>query len=504
MSPYDRVMQSQRLPVAWLPLVAAATAVGWVLVLGSNAYGYHRDELYFLRAGDELAFGYPDQPPLTPLLARLAGEVFGGSLVGLRLLPAVAAGLVVLCTGLIARELGGDRAAQAIAAAAMAVSAILLAVGHLLSTSVFDVLAWTVLSWLLVRALRDGGRSWLWVGLVAGIGLQNKVLVAFLLLGLASGLVIAGPRDVLRSRWPWLAAAIALALWTPYLIWQADHGWPQLEISGVIASGGSGTSEPRWLFLPYQLVLVSPLLVPVWVAGLWRLATASELRRYRAFAAAYAVLAVVFIVSGGKPYYLAGLFPLLLAAGAAPTAAWVRRGAGRARTGLLAGALALSAAVSAVLFLPLVPAASLADTPIVDINYDAGETVGWPALVRSVAVVHAALPADERAGAVILTRNYGQAGAIDRYGPELGLPRAHSGHNGYADWGPPPERPDQVVVVVGYDESRLREWFAAVDRASIVDNGVGLDNDEQGTPVWVCRQRRAPWTEIWGGVAHLG
>jgi hypothetical protein len=144
------------------------------------------------------------------------------------------------------------------------------------------------------------------------------VLVAFLLLGLAVGLLITGLRDVLRSRWPWLAAAIALALRSPYLVWQAQQGWPQLAISGAIAAGGSGTSEPRWLFLPYHVVLVSPVLMPVWVAGLRRLVTDPELRRYRAFAATYGVLAVVFIVTGGKPCYLTGLYPVLLAAALAP------------------------------------------------------------------------------------------------------------------------------------------------------------------------------------------
>jgi 4-amino-4-deoxy-L-arabinose transferase-like glycosyltransferase len=246
----------------------AALVVG-VLIIASGGYGYHRDELYFLRAGQELAFGYVDQPPLTPLLARVAGELFGGSLVGLRLASAVTAGLVVFFTGLLARELGGTRGAQVLAAACMGVSGILLAVGHLLSTSTFDLLAWTALSWAVVRALREGGRHWLLVGLLAGIGLQNKMLVVFLLAGLAAGLLLVGPHTVLRSRWPWLAAAVALALWAPYLLWQAAHGWPQLALSGAIAAGGSGTSEPRWLFLPYQLVLISPLLVPVWGAGLW-------------------------------------------------------------------------------------------------------------------------------------------------------------------------------------------------------------------------------------------
>lgn len=253
----------RRASIAGKGLGAVAALVVGVLVVAGGGYGYHRDELYFLRAGRELALGYADQPPLTPMLARVAGEVFGHSLTGLRLASAVAAGLVVVFTGLLTRELGGTRAAQVLAAACMGVSAILLAVGHLLSTSTFDLLAWTVLSWAVLRALRDGGRHWLLVGLLAGIGLQNKSLVAFLLAGLAAGLLLVGPRTVLRSHWPWLAAAVALVLWAPYLVWQAIHGWPQLALSGAIAAGGSGTSEPRWLFLPYQLVLISPFLVPV-------------------------------------------------------------------------------------------------------------------------------------------------------------------------------------------------------------------------------------------------
>jgi 4-amino-4-deoxy-L-arabinose transferase-like glycosyltransferase len=489
--------------VAWSALGGVATVVVAVLVAVSGRYGYHRDELYFLRAGDELAFGYVDQPPLTPVLARVASEVFGDSLVGLRLASAVAAGLVVVCTGLLAREFGGGRGPQAFAAAGMAVSAFLLAVGHLLSTSTFDLLAWAGLSWLVVRALRDGGRSWLLVGVVAGIGLQNKTLVAFLLAGLIVGLLLVGPGAALRSRWPWLAGVIALVLWAPYLVWQAAHGWPQLGLSTAIAAGSSGTSEPRWLFLPFQLVLVSPLLVPVWVAGLWRLTRDPELRPFRAFAVAYLVLAVVFLVTGGKPYYLAGLYPVLLAAGAEPTLRWVRRGATRLRAGLLAGAITLSAAVSAVLFLPLVPVQHLAATPIVDINYDAGETVGWPVFAQTVDRVHAGLPPDERAGAIVLTRNYGQAGAIDRYRAELGLPPVYSGHNSYAQWGPPPDGAGPTIVV-GYDRDRLRQWFGSVELAARIDNGVGLDNDEQGTAVWVGRDRLASWAEMWPELRRLG
>ncbi len=491
-------------PVAWRALAAISATVSVVLVATSGRYGYHRDELYFLRAGQDLAFGYPDQPPLTPLLARVADEVFGGSLVGLRLASAVAAGLVVLVTGLIARELGGRGTAQSLAAAAMGVSAFLLAVGHLLSTSTFDLLAWTTVSWLVIRALDHGSAwSWLAVGLVAGIGLQNKTLLVFLLGALTVGLLVTGPREALRPPWPWAAAFLTLALWAPNLVWQALNGWPQLELSAAVAAGGSGTSEPWWLFLPFQVVLISPFLLPVWAAGLWRLARDPGLRRYRAFAVAYVLLAVVFMVTGGKPYYLTGLYPVLLAAGADPTLRWVTARAPRLRRFLLTSAIGLSAAVSAVLMLPIVPVQDLGGTPVAVINYDAGETVGWPSLVRTVADVHEQLPDEERRGAVVLTRNYGQAGAIDRFGGALGLPHAYSGHNGYAEWGPPPES-SATAVVVGYDQARLGAWFADCEEAARVDNGVGLDNDEQGTPIWVCRDRRTDWGDIWPQVRFLG
>ncbi len=497
----DELAAPARPPIAWGPLTAISATVTGLLVAASAGYGYHRDELYFLAAGRHLAWGYPDQPPLAPLLARAASEVFGDSLVGLRLAPALAAGLVVLITGLMARELGGGRAEQALAAGCMAVASFLLAVGHLHSTATFDLLAWTAVSWLLIRALRTGGAGWLLAGLAAGVGLQNKTLLAFLLAGITVGLLVAGPRSVLRSPWPWAAAGLALLIWAPNLVWQATHGWPQLELSAAIAAGSSGSSQPWWLFLPFQLVLVSPLLVPVWAAGLWRLARDAQLRAYRSFAVAYPLLAVVFLVTGGKPYYLAGLYPVLLAAGAVPTLRWVRAKLPDRRV-QLGTALGLSAAIAATLMLPIVPVQYLAATPITAINYDAGETVGWPELVRTVAGAHAALPAAERNAAIVLTRNYGQAGAVDHFGPEVGLPPAYSGHNGYAEWGPPPETAT-TVVVVGYDAERLGRWFGSVQLAARVDNGVGLDNDEQGTPVWICRDRLASWSELWPQIRRL-
>jgi 4-amino-4-deoxy-L-arabinose transferase-like glycosyltransferase len=488
----------------WWPGVGGAAAVVLVALLATaGRYGYHRDELYFLRAGRELAFGYVDQPPLTPLLARIATVLFGDSLVGLRVVSALAAALVVVCAGLIAREFGGGRGAQLLAAAATAASSFLLAVGHLLSTTTFDVLAWALVSWLGVRALRDGGATWLLVGLAAGVGLQNKVLPAFLVGALLIGILVAGPRDVLRTPWPWLGGLVALVVWAPFLVWEARHGWPMLQLSAAIAGGSSGTSASRWILVPYQLVIVSPLLVPVWGTGLWRLARDPALRRWRAFAVAWVVLLVVFVATGGKPYYMVGLYPLLLAAGAGPVVAWAGRGARRVRRGLLVAGVALAAAVSALLFLPLVPAAALPGSPIAAINYDAGEQVGWPGFVATLARAVDALPPIERASTVILTANYGEAGAVDRFGPALGLPPVHSGHNSYGEWGPPPAAAT-TAIVVGYPSAALARWCGSVEPLARIDNGIGLDNDEQGAPVVVCRGPTASWAQLWPQIRHVG
>ena len=472
--------------------LAAGTAA--LLLVVAARYGPHRDEMYFVRVGGAPAFGYVDQPPLTPLLAHALDAATGGSLVGLRTPSALMAGLVVVLTGLLAAEFGGGQRAQVIAAASAAVSSFLLATGHLLSTTTLDVFVWALLSWLVVRALRDGGPVWLAVGAVAGVGLENKLQPAFLLAALLVGVLAVGPRSALAARWPWLGGAVALALWAPNLVWQVTHGFPMVAIAASIAAGGSASSQPWYLFPPFLLVLVSPLLVPVWAVGWWRLLRDPALATWRAFAPAAVLLVVVFMATGGKPYYVAGLYPVLLAASAEPVAAFTRRSAGRAR--LVGAALVLSLAVNAAIVLPVLPVTAVGVSNA--LNPDLGETVGWPRFADTVARVRASLP-DARVA--VLTRNYGEAGAVDRYLPALRP--AYSGHNAYWDLGPPPDDAT-AVIVVGYAPEQLRAWFGRVEQAARVDNGVGLDNDEQGVPVWVARDRRGPWATLWPQLRHLG
>jgi hypothetical protein len=281
----------------------------------------------------------------------------------------------------------------------------------------------------------------------------------------------------------------------PYLVWQAGHGWPELTVSRGIANGSWGSSTPRWLFLP-ELAVV---LAPVWIAGLVRLFRAPELRFARAIGWAYVLLAVVFLTTGGKGYYIAGIYAPLLAAGAQPTLDWTRRGRRRLRRVSLALALAYSALVSVAIVLPVTPIRDLHNTPF---EYDIGETVAWPTYVHEIATAWNRLPSPVRAHAAILTSNYGEAGAVDRYGPALGLPAAYSGHMGFWYWGPPPGSATSVLGV-GFDPGYLQRFFAHVRLVSHLDNHLQVNNDEQHARIWLATGLRESWTLVWPRLKNL-
>ena len=493
-SPYPA--QTERSPVAWGWVGAIAVATAGLLIAFAHGYGFHRDELYFMEAGRHPAFGYDDQPPLTPLIARGAVLLFGATPTGLRVPSALAIAAVVVLTALTARELGGGRRAQVVAAVSVAASGVLF-VGHLVSTTTYDFLAWTLLLYLATRIVaRNEPRTWVWFGLVLGIALLNKWLVLTLVATLVAGLLLGGRADLLRSRWFVGGLALAALLWLPNLIWQADHGWPQRTLAGQIAD-----EDPvgvRIKFLPFQLLIISPFLAFVWIVGLrWMLKTA---RQFRALALAYLVLIAVCLLSGAKEYYAVGFYPPLLAAGG--VALEPRFAARRVRVAF--GALvAVSGVTAALIALPLIPASSVGDSPVAGINEDALETIGWPRFADWVAATWRTLPAEQRRHAVIFAENYGETGALRRYGPSRALPTAYSGHNSFTSFGRPQDGAAPVLVI-GYDDPRFRsQYFRGCHVMSRFDNGVDVDNEEQGTTIAICAGPRGSWSTIWPRLHHL-
>ncbi len=443
-----------------------------VLTALSGRYGFHRDELYFRAAAKRLDWGYVDQPPLTPLLARLFS--FGGSPTTMRIAATLMGAAIVVVVALTARELGAGHPAQVLAAATAALSVFVLAVSHMLSTATVDNLLWTVIGFFVLRLLRTGdGRWWMAIGAAAGIAMTNKWLVPLLVLAFGVSLMAVGPRQILRTWWLVAGVALVLVICGPVLIWQALHGFPLLTVARGISDADG--AENRLLFVPMQIVYLSPVLVPVWVAGLlalWRD------RRFRAVALSYPVLCTVIIVLGGKPYYTMPLLLLLLAAGAETAWNWASRHRAVASTAALAGA-----ALSVVFALPVLPVNALA--PVLTANKEQGEQVGWHEFVASVARTHRQAGPDS----VIFTRNYGQAGAIERYGTEFGLPQPYSGHMSYADWGPPPASTDARVVVVGRPPTLFTGCRVVVTHRAVIAN------DEDGTEISVCDP--VSWASVW-------
>lgn len=476
------------------PGIALVVAVQAALLLAmASAYGPHRDELYFASAGRRLAWGYPDQPALVPLLARVAGELAPDDLVALRLASIGAVCLTSWLAARFARLLGGPALAQVLTAAVVAGSAVIMTFGHRLTTATFDCLAWTALLLVWAHGLREERpRWWLVAGAVAGVGLHAKHGVAFLVLGiLVATAVHRRARPVLRTPWPWLGGLVALLLWLPNLVWQARHDWPVLALSADISEEYGGVAG-RVALVGELLVAFSPVIAVVWLAGLVALLRRPEWEWARPVGTAFLVTTGVFVATGGKGYYLAGAVPVLVAAGCVRLAA--RRP--RPRSLAVAGAvLVASAAVAWPALVPVLPARTYATSFYADLESDQLETIGWPAYVAQVREVLGSLPRTERATAVVLTGNYGEAGALEWYG--VGVP-VYSGHNGWRFWGPPPEDAAPVVVV-GFDP---RDSFVGCRPAGRLRNDVGADNEEAGLPLWVCDRVSGSWSRRWPDLVH--
>ena len=325
----------------------------------------------------------------------------------------------------------------------------------------------------------------------------NKLLIALLVIALLVGLLLVGPRRVLWSRPVLLGALAAVVLALPNLLYQATHSWPQLTMARALSQHNAG--DVRAQVLPYLVLLLGPPLVPIWIAGLVALWRRPDWRPVRLLVPALAVVVVETFVGGGQVYYPTGLLIVVFAAGCVPAAEFLGR-SHPWRVAAVVG-IALNAAVSATIGLPLVPIASLGGTPVPSINQAVGDTVGWPRYVQQVANVYATVPAADRDHTVVIASNYGEAGALYRYGGRYHLPRPYSAQNQLWFDARPPDA-TTTVVVVGGQLAELRDHFATCTQRATLDNGVGVDNEEQGEPVAVCTGPGEPWPALWKALQH--
>ncbi len=498
------------------PFTALAPFSWWVIVVGgllfavlmalSDRYGFHHDELYFLDCARHLQASYVDQPVFTPLLAWVSLKLFGLSLVGLHLWPALAAWGTVILAGLTAREFGGGRRAQLLAAFAVATMPAVFGADHLFGPTAFDILAWGGLALVVARIGRTGDLRW-WVpaGVIAGLGAENKHLIGFLAIAIVIGALASGARKTVLNRWFGAGAAIAVALELPDIWWQATHGWATIAMTQSLSHNNGGAANIA-VWIIGQLIVLG--LVRVWGAAaglrfLWR----SGQPLWRALVWAYALLFVTFMfTTGAQIYYVTGAYVFLLAAGAVALDGWLA--ARRSRMYRFAGGLAISALVFAPLLLPVLP---IADVNVTNAVFPVqNQTVGWPQLVSTVRGVWFSLPARQRANAVIFTGDFGEAGAINELGRGRGLPTAVSGHDTEWWWGPGnPQASTVVAVLLGPDStarssnvSYLHRYFRTVRQAATVSNPWGIRNENYHGQVYICTGLRHPWGQLWPGLRH--
>ncbi|WP_253767874.1 glycosyltransferase family 39 protein [Goodfellowiella coeruleoviolacea] len=494
----DRTWEVRAPALRTRPVLAVTAAFTALLALTAGRYGYYMDELYFRVAGNHPAFGYVDQPPLAPLLARAQIALFGDTVFAIRVVPTLLAAVSVVVAALVARELGGGGRAQVLAAVAASASMATLAAGHVLHPTAVDHLVWVTVCWLLVRLLRTRDtRLWLAIGAMVGLGLLAKYLVVLLVVALAGGLLLAGPREVLRSRHLLGGVVLGLVISGPVLVWQAVNGWPQFSMAAEMSESFSVGSAIS--FLIGQVLMIGLFLTPVWIAGLVALFRRPAWRPFRALGVAYLAMVVFLAVIGGFSRYTEGLLTVLLAAGCVPLADWTR---GITRRVLVAAALALNALMAVVMAVPALPVSAYGpDSPLAGFgDAQLGQT-GWPELTAQVAEVYRTLPAEDQARAVLFGWNYSEAGALDRYGPELGLPAVYSGHNSYADFGvPPADR--TVLLAVGAEPATLAPLFGHCETAATLT--FALPHLDQDKPVLVCRDPVRPWQQLWPSLSWVG
>ncbi len=478
----------------------------------AGGYGYQRDELYFISCAHHLAWGYVDQPPLIAVIAKLALFLFGDSLYGLRFLPALAATATVYITGRLTRRLGGGVFAQALAMLGIALAPFYLAVGNLLTMNAFEPLLWTGAAYLgIVASERKAPVLWVALGVVSGLGLINKYSMFFFLGSCVVALLVDGSRRALLRPGFGLALLIAGAIVAPTLLWQAQHGWPQIDVLRNAGSNKNVSVSPL-AFYAQQILMMNPLAAPIWLAGLYSLLFAREGARLRWFGIAYVLLSVTYLALGAKVYYMAPIYPVLFAAGAAwlegPLTA-LRPLALAYPVLLLVGGLAIAPEAFPLLPLP----AFLSYQHVLDfrgikmerhpegrVPQQFADQLGWNTLVKTLAGVYDALPPEQQREAVVLTRDYGQASAVDFLGPKYGLPHAISGHNNYYLYGTRGAS-GQVVISVGVPLAKLRTEFGSVRQAAVYRDDFVLP-DFNNLPVYVCTDPLQPLAAWWPATKH--
>ena len=500
--------------LAWLKsdfgiLVLLAIARVVLHCATNGQYGFHRDELQMFDDARHLDWGFVVYPPLVPLLARLEIILFGTSLIGFRVLAAVAVSAAMVIAGLMAKELGGGRREQILAAIATGISPVSLAQGAVFQYVSFDYLWCVLLTYFLLRLLKtEDGRWWLAIGAVVGVGMQTKYTMAFFATGVVAAVVLTPARRYLSSAWLWAGVAVSLVIFLPNLVWQAQHQFISLDFLKHIHARDVGQGRTQGFLLQQFLLCVNPFTVPLLLMGLWFLFVRPEGKRYRALGWTYLATLALFVVAKARFYYLAPMYPVLLAAGSVLWGQRVRSSRparSRVAEGILWAGMLVGAVGFGLIVMPVAPIGSVVWRFTSKVHDQFREEIGWTDLAQTVAQVYESLPPEERARTGILTGNYGEGGALNLYGPGLGLPRAMAGTNSF--WYRGYTEPQaETVIVVGFDLDEAEELFTSCGVVAKNTNRYKVVNEESRDhpDILVCRHLRKTWPEFWQKFRRFG
>ena len=485
-------------------LLAIAGAVALLHLLTNGRYGFHRDELQFLSDARHLDWGFVAYPPVTPVLERIGLSLFGVSLVGLRLFSVIAQSAAIILTGLMARELGGNRLAQVASAVSVALSPLPLFQGTEFQYSSFDYLWWVWIAYLVVRLLKsDDARWWLGIGAVIGIGLETKYTLLFYIAGVLGGMLLTPARRFFRTRWFWIGVGIALLLFAPNFLWQARHGFISQQFLQHIHARDVGEGRTKG-FLWQQVVICANLVAtPLWVAGLIALLRSS---RYRMLGWMYLIPFALFLFGNGRSYYLAAAYPMLFAMGGVVAERWVaawRKWGVAAQAAYFVG-VALCGAFFIAILVPVASSGPLKAFALKN-NEDLREEIGWDDLVKAVAGVRDGLPLAKQQTVGVIAENYGEQGAIEILGAAYHLPTPLGLTNSAWLRGYPTPQPT-TLIVVGFSRESADRAFSGCRVAGRNGNSEGVRNEEsQYHPeIFVCDAPRLPWPEFWRKYQSFG
>jgi len=500
-----------------LAVIGYIAGIKFVLQLAAiNGYGYFRDEFYYIACSQNLSFGFVDHPPLAMVLLRGIRAVLGDSIFALRIVPALCGFLFVFLTGLIARELGGKKFAVLLAS-----TAALAPLGNFFthfyySMNAFDHLFWLGCVYILVKIVKTGNnRLWLLFGLLAGLGLQNKISILFLGFGLAVGLLLTPARQYLKSKHLWIGLLLALLIFSPFIIWNMNNDWAHLEFMNN-AKMQKNYAAPPGEFLLGQVLINNPVTLPIWIVGILFLLFNKDAQKFRFLGWMFVSLFVFFLLQHAKDYYLSGAYPIVFAAGGVQFERWLNRMRWGGIKSILVAIVLVFAILLSPMALPILPVetyVAYAETAGVSRvqgeNHEFGilpqryaDMFGWEEIVGEIGRVYATLTPEEQIKCAIFCSNYGEAGAVNLLGKKHGLPKAISGHNSYYLWGPGRYTGD-IIIFVGVDYDDLKLHFDEVLEAGRTDCVYCMPY-ENNKPIFICRGLKATMSEFWLKVKSFG